>query len=421
MSTTIGVSVPRRHTMAFDAERVRADFPILAQARNGQPLAYLDNAATTQKPRRVLETLQQYYAEENANIHRGVYRLSAAATLAYERVRATVQRFLNARDPHEIIFVRGTTEAINLVAQSFGRPRLEAGDEILLSTMEHHSNIVPWQLVAEAAGARVRVIPMTDTGELDLGTLDELLTVRTRLVGVVHVSNSLGSVNPVAEIVRRAHERGIPVLVDGAQAVPHFRVDVRALDCDFYAFSGHKTFGPTGIGVLYGKASHLQAMPPYQGGGEMIDRVTFEGTTFAPPPARFEAGTPNIAGVIGLGAALDYLHDLPWDEVEAHERDLLRYATSRVESVPGVRVVGTASEKAAVVSFILEGVHAHDVGTILDQYEVAVRTGHHCTQPVMDRLGVPATTRASFAFYNTRRDVDRLVDALGEVCKVFGR
>jgi cysteine desulfurase/selenocysteine lyase len=286
--------------MAFDAERVRADFPILAQARNGQPLAYLDNAATTQKPRRVLETLQQYYAEENANIHRGVYRLSAAATLAYERVRATVQRFLNARDPHEIIFVRGTTEAINLVAQSFGRPRLEAGDEILLSTMEHHSNIVPWQLVAEAAGARVRVIPMTDTGELDLGTLDELLTVRTRLVGVVHVSNSLGSVNPVAEIVRRAHERGIPVLVDGAQAVPHFRVDVRALDCDFYAFSGHKTFGPTGIGVLYGKASHLQAMPPYQGGGEMIDRVTFEGTTFAPPPARFEAGTPNIAGVIGL-------------------------------------------------------------------------------------------------------------------------
>jgi cysteine desulfurase/selenocysteine lyase len=419
MTPTVGVPVSTRHAVPFDAERIRADFPVLGQVHNGRPLVYLDNAATTQKPWSVIEALQRYYAEANANIHRGVYRLSAEATLAYERVRATVQRFLNAQDPHEIVFVRGTTEAVNLVAQSFLRPRLVPGDEILLSAMEHHSNIVPWQMVAEATGARIRVIPMTDAGELDLDAVDGCLTDRTRMLSVVHLSNSLGTINPVHDLIAHARARGVPVFVDGAQAAPHLPLDVRALDCDFYAFSGHKAFGPTGIGVLYGKAAHLEAMVPYQGGGEMIDTVTFERTTYAAAPAKFEAGTPHIAGAIGLGAALEYVHELPWGAVEDHERDLLAYATTALSDVPGVRLVGTAADKAAVVSFVMEGVHAHDIGTIVDQHEVAIRTGHHCTQPVMDRLGVPATARASFAFYNTRADVDRLVAALGEVREVF--
>ena len=419
MTPTVGVSLPARHARPFDAVRVRAEFPLLVADRPGPPLAYLDNAATTQKPAIVIEAMRRYYAEANANIHRGVYRLSAEATLAYERVRATVQRFLNARDPHEIVFVRGTTEAINLVAHSFLAPTLEPGDEILLSTMEHHSNIVPWQLIAEPAGARVRAIPMSDEGVLDLEMLDAYITDRTKLVGIVHLSNSLGTVNPVAEVVARAHARGVPVLVDGAQAAPHLAIDVRAMDCDFYTFSGHKTFGPTGIGALYGKAAHLESMRPYQGGGEMIDTVTFERTTYAPAPMRFEAGTPNIAGTIGLGAALEYMHALPWEAVAAYEAELLAYATAKVGELPGVRLVGTAPEKAGVVSFVMEGVHAHDIGTIVDQHNVAIRTGHHCTQPVMDRLGIPATARASLAMYNTRDDIDRLVDALGEVREVF--
>jgi cysteine desulfurase/selenocysteine lyase len=403
-----------------DVHQVRADFPLLTRTTLGRPLVYLDNAATSQKPRVVIDALERYYTAENSNIHRGVYELSQQATLAYEGARAKVQRFLNAADPHEIVFVRGTTEAINLVAQTFGRSRLRAGDEILLSAMEHHSNIVPWQLVAGPVGARIRVIPMNDEGVLELDKVEALLSGRTRLVGVVHVSNSLGTINPVREIIRMAHAAGVPVLVDGAQAAPHLPIDVRALDCDFYAISGHKMFGPTGIGALYGKAALLDAMPPYQGGGEMIRTVRFEQTTYAPLPAKFEAGTPHIAGAIGMGVAVDYLRGLSWEWVHRHETDLLQYATAQLEALPGVRIVGTAPVKAAVVSFVMDGVHAHDVGTILDQEGIAVRTGHHCTQPVMERLGVPATARASLACYNTREEVDALVRGIEKVREVFG-
>ncbi|MGD2136318.1 MAG: cysteine desulfurase [Gemmatimonadales bacterium] len=404
-----------------DVAQVRADFPLLAQQMRGRPLVYLDNAATSQKPRQVIEALTRYYEAGNANIHRGVYDLSQHATLAYGQARAKVQRFVNAADPHEIVFVRGATEAINLVAHSYGRTHFRAGDEIIVSTMEHHSNLVPWQLAAEATGAALRVIPMSDDGELDLDAYEQLFSPRSKLVALVHVSNSLGTINPIKAMVAAAHERGVPVLVDGAQAVPHLAVDVRDLDCDFYAISGHKMFGPTGIGALYGKGALLEALPPYQGGGEMIRSVTFEKTTYAGLPERFEAGTPNIAGAIGLGAAIDYLHTrLDWSWVQRHENDLLRYATKQLSAVPGVRICGRAREKASVVSFVLEGVHAHDVGTILDQEGIAIRTGHHCTQPVMDRLGVPATARASFAFYNTREEIDALVAGLVKVQEVFG-
>jgi cysteine desulfurase/selenocysteine lyase len=406
---------------AWDLERARRDFPILERRVGGKRLVYLDNAATAQKPRSVLEAVRRFYAEYNANIHRAVYRLSEEATAAYEAARAKVQAFLNAGDAREIVFVRGTTEAINLVAQSFARPRLEPGDEILITAMEHHSNIVPWQLVCQERGARLRVAPMSADGEVALEQYTALLTPRTRLVSIVHVSNSLGTINPVSEMVRLAHQRGIPVMIDGAQAVPHLRVDVRALDCDFYAFSGHKTYGPTGIGVLYGKLAWLEEMPPYQGGGDMIRSVTFERTTYAPPPAKFEAGTPHIAGVVGLGAAIDYLRSLDWAALAAHEADLLDYASQRLAQVPGVRLIGTARQKTAVVSFVVEGVHAHDVGTILDQEGIAVRTGHHCTQPVMAFYGVPATTRASFALYNGRDDVEALLEGVRRVHRVFGR
>jgi cysteine desulfurase/selenocysteine lyase len=404
----------------WDVEQVRADFPLLQREVNGRPLVYLDNAATSQKPRAVLEALQQFYATGNANIHRGVYKLSEEATAAYEDARRRLQRFVNAADGREIIFVRGATEAINLVAQSYGREVLAPGDEILLSQMEHHSNIVPWQIVAEATGARIRVIPMSDDGELSLEEFGSMLSPRTKLVGVVHISNSLGTVNPVKEMVALARERDVPVLVDGAQAAPHIPIDVQDLDCDFYAVSGHKMFGPTGIGILYGKAELLSAMPPYQTGGEMIRSVCFDKTTYAPLPAKFEAGTPNIAGAIGLGATVEYLSGLPWDAIHAHEMDLLSYATESLGAIPGLHILGCAREKASVISFVLDGVHAHDVGTIVDQEGVAIRTGHHCTQPVMERLGVPATARASFAFYNTRDEVDALVRAVHKVREVFG-
>jgi len=403
----------------WDLKRVRRDFPVLARTVNGKRLVYLDNAATAQKPHPVLDALTRFYTEYNANIHRAVYTLSEEATAAYEGTRANVQGFLGAAERQEIVFVRGTTEAINLVAHSFVRPRLAPGDDVVITAMEHHSNIVPWQIVCGERGARLRVAPMNRDGELLLDQYAALLTPRTRFVSVVHVSNSLGTINPVQEMIRLAHARGIPVLVDGAQAVPHMRVDVPQLGCDFYAFSGHKIYGPTGIGVLYGRAALLEEMPPYQGGGDMIRSVTFEETTYAPVPAKFEAGTPNIAGVIGLGAALDYLSALDWSQMAAHEADLLTYASDAVAGVPGVRLIGTAAHKAAVVSFVVDGVHAHDVGTILDQEGVAVRTGHHCTQPVMDFFGVPATARASFAFYNGRDDVDALVEALGRVRQVF--
>ncbi len=402
-----------------DVQRIRADFPVLGHVMNGRPLVYLDNAATSQKPQAVIDTLVRYYTAENANIHRGVYDLSQRATLAYERARAKLQRFLNAGDPHEIVFVRGSTEAINLVAQSYGRTHFRSGDQIIVSAMEHHSNLVPWQLIAEITGAELRVAPMTDDGELVPERYAELFTPRTRFVALVHVSNSLGTINPIKEMVAVAHEHGVPVLVDGAQAAPHMPIDVRELDCDFYAVSGHKMFGPTGIGALYGRAALLDAMPPYQGGGEMIRSVRFERTTYASLPAKFEAGTPHIAGAVGLGSAVDYLNGIPWEWIHQHEQDLLAYATDALLTVPGVRIVGRAAHKASVVSFVLEGAHAHDIGTILDQEGVAIRTGHHCTQPVMERLGIPATARASFAFYNTRDEVDALVRGVEKVREVF--
>ena len=414
------MSAPSRSAPAWDVERVRRDFPILSTKVHGRPLVYLDNGATSQKPRAVIDAISRYYETGNANVHRGVYALSEAATAAYEGTRARVARFLNAPDDREIIYVRGTTEAINLVASSFGRLRVNAGDQILVSAMEHHSNIVPWQILAEQTGATLKVIPMNQAGELRLEEYVKLLTERTRIVAVAHISNSLGTINPVKEMASLAHARGVPVLVDGAQGAPHLAVDVQDLDCDFYTVSGHKMFGPTGIGVLYGKAALLEAMPPYQGGGDMIRSVTFARTTYAPIPAKFEAGTPDIAGVVGLGAAVEYLGTLDRHAALAHEQDLLAYATERLATVPGLKIIGTAAHKASVISFVLEGIHAHDVGTIVDQAGVAIRTGHHCTQPVMEFFGVPATARASFVFYNTRSEVDALAEALKGVRKVFG-
>jgi cysteine desulfurase/selenocysteine lyase len=398
---------------------VRRDFPLLQTTVRGKPLVYLDNAATSQKPRSVIARTEQYYATENANVHRGVYELSERATAAYEDAREKARGFLNAASAREVVFVRGTTEAINLVASSFGRTELQAGDEVLISAMEHHSNIVPWQLICAERGAVLRVASMNKRGELLIDDFARLLSPRTKLVAVAHVSNSLGTINPIAEIVRLAHARGAAVLVDGAQAAPHGPIDVRALGVDFYTVSGHKMFGPTGIGLLYGTTERLEALPPYQGGGDMIKTVTFAKTTYAEPPAKFEAGTPNIAGAIGLGAAIEYLRGLDWEAVQAHERDLLTYATERLGALPEVDLVGTAAHKASVVSFTVRGVHAHDVGTIVDQEGVAIRTGHHCTQPVMDFFGVPATARASLAFYNTRADIDALVSAVQKVTRVF--
>jgi cysteine desulfurase/selenocysteine lyase len=404
---------------AFDPRGIREQFPALHQRVHGRPLVFLDSAASAQKPRAVLDAMQRFYERDYANVHRGVYELSQRATAAFEAAREKVRRFLGAAEAREIVFVRGTTEAINLVAASFGRQRVGEGDEVLVTHMEHHSNIVPWQLLCQERGARLRVVPIDDRGELRMEELEKLLTPRTRIAAVTHVSNALGTVNPVREIARLAHAHGVPVLVDGAQAVPHGRVDVRELDCDFYAFSGHKLFGPSGIGVLYGRAGLLEAMSPYQSGGEMILEVRFEGTTFAGIPHRFEAGTPDIAGAVGLGAAIDWLSALDLGAVAAYEHELLEYGSEALASVPGLRLVGTAREKATVLSFVLDGVHPHDVGTILDREGVAVRTGHHCAQPVMERLGVPATARASLALYNTREDLDALVRGLHRVREVF--
>ena len=406
-------------TPVLDVERLREDFPILSQRVRGKPLVYLDNAATSQKPRSVIDAVTRFYSAENANIHRGVYYLSERATVAYEAARERVAGFLNAASPREIVFTRGTTEAINLVAQSWGRSALRAGDELLITGMEHHSNIVPWQLLAAQTGATVRAVPITDTGELDLDAFDRLLGDRTRLLAVGHVSNALGTINPVRVLVDRAHARGVVTLVDGAQSAPHLPVDVQALGCDFFAFSGHKLFGPTGVGALYGRAALLEQMPPWQGGGDMIETVTLERSTFAQPPARFEAGTPMIAEVIGLGAALDYVESVGRPAIAAWEEELLACATERVREIDGVRLIGTAREKASVLSFVVEGVHPHDVGAVLDDDGIAIRTGHHCAQPVMRHFGVPATARASFAFYNTRDEIDALARGIRRVRTLF--
>jgi cysteine desulfurase/selenocysteine lyase len=403
----------------LDVARVRQDFPILSQRVRGKPLVYLDNAATSQKPRRVIDAVSRFYASQNANIHRGVHYLSEQATVAYDAARGRVARLLNAAMPSEVVFTRGPTEAINLVAQSWARNQLRPGDEILITEMEHHSNIVPWHLVASQTGAVVRAVPVSEVGELDLAAFDRLLTDRTRILALTHVSNALGTINPVRWMVARARERDVVTVVDGAQAVPNLPIDVQSLGCDFFAFSGHKVLGPTGVGALYGRADLLEAMPPWQGGGDMIETVTLDRSTFAPPPARFEAGTPMIAEVIGLGAALEYLEEVGHAAIGAWEEELLGYATERVRELDGVRLIGTAREKAAVLSFVVEGVHPHDVGAVLDDDGIAIRAGHHCAQPLMRRFGVPATARASFAFYNTRDEVDALVRGLLRVRSVF--
>jgi cysteine desulfurase / selenocysteine lyase len=403
----------------IDIEKVRADFPILASRVHGHDLVYLDNAATSQKPQAVIDAIVRYYQSANANIHRGVHYLSQLATEEFEAGRQTVQRFVNAAHASEIVFTRGTTEAINLVAQSYGRRHVGAGDEVLITAMEHHSDIVPWQMLCEEKGAKLAVAPINDRGELILEEFEKLLGPKTKLVAIAHVSNALGTINPVKKIVALAHAQGIPVVVDGAQAVPHLAVDVQDLDVDFYAFSGHKMYGPTGIGALYAKAALLEAMPPYQGGGDMISSVTFEKTTYNKVPHKFEAGTPDMAGVAGLKAAIEYMNGIGVDKIAAHEHDLLEYATEAVRALPGIRIIGTAAEKASVLSFTVEDVHPHDIGTILDQEGIAVRTGHHCAQPVMERYKIPATVRASFAVYNTRAEVDELVRGLRKVREVF--
>lgn len=402
-----------------DFASLRSDFPILHRSMNGKPLVFLDSAASSQKPYAVLEALNKYYEEQNANVHRGVYQLSQQATDAYEAGRRKVQKFLNAEHEHEIILVRGTTEGINLVANAYGRKFFQPGDEILISAMEHHSNIVPWQMIAEQTGAILKVIPVSDKGELIMEEFDRLLSDKTKMVAVVHVSNSLGTINPVEEIIQKAHDRNVPVLVDGAQAIPHMKVDVQKLDADFYVFSAHKLFGPTGIGILYGKEELLNAMPPYQGGGEMIDRVTFEKTTFNHLPHKFEAGTPDISGSVGLGAAIDYVEKIGHDAIAQYEQELLVYATKELKQIDGIRIIGEADKKASVISFLLEGSHPYDVGTILDKLGIAVRTGHHCTQPLMDRYGIPGTIRASFSFYNNKEDIDRLVAGVKQAARML--
>ncbi len=411
---------PAAVTRALDVERLRSDFPILHQQVHGKPLVYLDNAATTQKPRAVVEAMSAFYLHDYANVHRGIHVLSERATKAYEGARKTVQRFINAKDSREIVFVRGATEAINLVAWSYGRKHIKAGDEILITEMEHHSNIVPWQILCQETGAELRVAPINEDGELILEEFEKLLSPRTKLVSVVHLSNGLGTINPVREIIALAHAHGVPVLLDGAQSSPHIAIDVQALDCDFYVFSGHKLYGPTGIGVLYAKAALLEAMPPYQSGGDMIKMVSFKKTVYNDIPYKFEAGTPDIAGAVGLAAAIDYLNAIGLDAIAAHEHDLLTYATERVTEIDGLRVIGTAKEKSAVLSFVLERIHPHDIGTIVDHQGVAIRTGHHCVMPVMERFNVPATARASLGLYNTRADIDALIDAIKKVKEVFG-
>ena len=405
--------------MKFDVDEIRKDFPILETEMRGQPLVYLDSAASAQKPKAVIKAMADFYSAHYANIHRGVYQLSAEATQRYEDVRTRVARFIGAPDPREVIFVRNATEAINLVARTWGEQELETGDEIVLTTMEHHANIVPWQMLAERSGAKIRVAAITDEGALDLEHLERLLGPRTKLLAFTEVSNALGTINPVSKLTALARERGITTLVDGAQAVPHQSVDVEALGCDFYAFSGHKVFGPSGAGVLYGRLPLLEAMPPFLGGGDMIESVSFDGTTFAPVPQKFEAGTPDIASVIGFGAAIEYLDAIGMDQIAAYEQTLLSYATERLSQISGLRIIGTAKEKAAVISFVLDDAHPHDIGTILDGDGIAIRAGHHCAQPLMKRLGVPATARASFAFYNTHDDVDRLAAALEKTQELF--
>ena len=404
----------------FDVEKVRSDFPILQQRARGHQLVYLDNAATSQKPRAVIDAIVRYYEHDNANIHRGVHYLSQRATEEFETARKVVQSFINAAEPREIIFVRSATEAINLVAQTYGRQHLGAGDEVLITAMEHHSNIVPWQLLCQEKQAKLQVAPINDRGELILEEFERLLNSRTRIVALGHVSNALGTINPLKQIIAMAHARKIPVLVDGAQAAPHLAVDVQQLDCDFYALSGHKIYGPTGIGILYGKAALLEGMPPYQGGGDMISSVTFEKTTYNKLPHKFEAGTPDMSGAVGLRAAIEYVNRLGIERIAEYEHELLAYATQRVSAIPGVRLIGTAKEKAGVLSFVMDGVHPHDIGTILDQEGIAIRTGHHCAQPVMQRFGVDATARASFALYNTKEEINVLVRGIEKVQEVFG-
>jgi cysteine desulfurase / selenocysteine lyase len=418
--TASGVATKRVATSApFDVARIRADFPILRRTVRGHPLVYLDNAATTQKPQAVLDVLMSYYTDINANVHRGVHELSGLATDAYEGAREKIRAYFNASSVQEIIFTRNATEGINLVAYSFVRPTLSEGDEVVITAMEHHSNIVPWQLVCEERGARLRVAPIDDSGALIVEELDRLIGPRTKIVSIAHMSNALGSINPVEEIVALAHSRGVPVLIDGSQAAYHMPVDVQSIGCDFYVATGHKLYGPTGIGVLVGRAERLEAMPPFLGGGDMIRSVTFERSTWNDLPYKFEAGTPNIAGAIGLGAAIDYIQSVGRNAIAAHERELLRYGTAKLESVPGVRIIGTAAHKSSILSFVMDGVHPHDIGTIIDREGVAVRTGHHCAQPVMDRFGIAATARASLAMYNTREDLDALASALERVREVF--
>ena len=404
---------------AFDVDLVRRDFPILARSVHGHPLIYLDNAATTQKPKQVIDAIARYYTEINANIHRGVHLLSELATREHTAARETVRRFIGANSPQEIVFVRGATEAINLVAQSWGSDNLGPGDEILVSNMEHHSNIVPWQFLCERTGAVLKVIPIDDSGMLLMDEYRRMLTERTKIVSVVHLSNALGTINPIAEIARLAHEAGAKVLIDGAQSTPHIPIDVRQIDCDFFAFSGHKIYGPTGIGVLYGRRELLEEMRPYQGGGDMIASVTFEKTTFNSLPYKFEAGTPDIAGAIALKTAIDYVEALGIERIAAHEHEVFEYGVRRLSETPGVRLIGTAPERATILSFVMDGVHPHDVGTILDQEGIAIRTGHHCVQPVMDRFKIPATARASLACYNTREEIDALVNGLAKVAEIF--
>ena len=404
----------------FDVRRVREDFPILGQMVHGKPLVYLDNAATSQKPLAVIEAERRFYLEDCANIHRGVHLLSERATKAYEEVRVKIQQLLNAPEAKQIVFVRGTTEAINLVVSSYARRNLQPGNEVVITAMEHHANIVPWQMLREEKGIVLRVAPINDRGDLVFEEFEKLLGPRTRFVSVTHVSNVLGTINPVREMVQAAHRLNIPVLVDGAQAAPHMKIDVQQLECDFYAFSSHKVFGPTGVGALYGKLRLLESMPPYQGGGDMISSVSFEKTTYNTVPYKFEAGTPNIAATIGLGAAIDYVNSLGIENLARHEHELLAYATEKLSQIPGVRIIGTAREKASVVSFVLDGVHPHDVGTVLDQEGIAVRTGHHCAQPLMERFKVPATARASLAFYNTKEEIDTLAEAIEKVKQIFG-
>ena len=403
----------------FDAEKFRADFPVLQQQVNGKPLVYLDNGATSQKPQAVIDEIVRYYTTENANVHRGVHTLSQNATEDYEGARAKVKRLLNAADDHEIVYTSGTTQSINIVAQSYGRQNIGPGDEIIVSNMEHHSNIVPWQMLCEEKGAVLRVVPIDDAGELMMDEYERMLSHRTKLVSITHVSNALGTILPVEQIIEMAHAQGVPVMLDGAQAVPHMAVDVRKLDCDFYVFSGHKLFGPTGTGVLYGKAELLEAMPPVQGGGDMIKSVTFEKTIYNDLPYKFEAGTPNIAGAIGLGAAVDYVQSIGYDSFAAYEDELLDYGTKALESIGGLQIIGTSSRKAGILSFVVDNIHPHDIGTILDAEGVAVRTGHHCAQPVMQRFQIPATARASLALYNTKEDIDALIRAIDRAIEVF--